>query len=243
MSLNVAAVAAALLSGGTVLCLTIWAAGRRVTEADRVAARLSQYGRPTEVTPARVRTGNPVRDAVEGVSALITPLLARSSHTGKLADDLQKADLKLKSSEWVVAVAGVGIALGLLLTLRFATPVMLLIGPVAACVLKILDRHHKHFVIELRVAIGRREHMQALANERDIGADIARLEARPIGDVGGTGIRLVAAQIQIGLPKPQKLGMMRVEIGQESRRIRCLAEPDEHRLGLGRGRHDIDQLA
>ena len=132
MSLTLPAVAAAVLAAGTVMSLTVWAAGRRVTDADRVAARLSQYGRPVEVAAPRVRTGNPVRDLIEMVSTAIAPLLARSSHNGKLADDLQKADLKLKSSEWVVAVAGVGIALGLLLTLRFSTPVMLLVGPAAA---------------------------------------------------------------------------------------------------------------
>ncbi len=132
MTLTLPAIAAAVLAGGTVMSLTVWAAGRRVTDADRVAARLSQYGRPVEVAAPRVRTGNPIRDVIEMVSTAIAPLMARSSHTGKLADDLQKADLKLKSSEWVVAVAGVGIALGLLLTLRFGTPVMLLVGPAAA---------------------------------------------------------------------------------------------------------------
>ena len=132
MTLTLPAIAAAVLAAGTVMSLTVWAAGRRVTDADRVAARLSQYGRPVEVAAPRVRTGNPIRDLIETVSSAIAPLLARSSHTGKLADDLQKADLKLKSSEWVLAVAGVGVALGLLLTLRFGTPVMLLAGPVAA---------------------------------------------------------------------------------------------------------------
>ncbi len=132
MTLTLPAIAAAVLAAGTVMSLTVWAAGRRVTDADRVAARLSQYGRPVEVAPPRVRTGNPIRDLIEMVSTAIAPLLARSSHTGKLADDLQKADLKLKSSEWVVAIAASGVALGLLLTLRFGTPVMLLVGPVAA---------------------------------------------------------------------------------------------------------------
>jgi tight adherence protein B len=135
MTLTLPAVAAAVLAAGTVLSLTAWAAGRRVTEADRVAARLSQYGRPAEVVAPRVRTGNPIRDLIEVISGALAPLLARSSHTGKLADDLQKADLKLKSSEWVLAVAGVGVALGLLLTLRFGTPVMLLVGPAAAWLL------------------------------------------------------------------------------------------------------------
>jgi tight adherence protein B len=132
MTLTLPAIAAAVLAAGTVMSLTVWAAGRRVTDADRVAARLSQYGRPVEVAAPRVRTGNPIRDLIEVVSSAIAPLMARSSHTGKLADDLQKADLKLKSSEWVVAVAGVGVALGLVLTLRFGTPIMLLVGPVAA---------------------------------------------------------------------------------------------------------------
>jgi tight adherence protein B len=135
MTVSPPAIAAAVLAAGTVMSLTVWVAGRRVTEADRVAARLSQYGRPAEVAVPRVRTGNPLRDLIEAVSSALTPLLARSSHTGKLADDLQKADLKLKSSEWVLAVAGVGIGLGLLLAARFGTPVMLLVGPAASWLL------------------------------------------------------------------------------------------------------------
>ena len=132
MTLSPPAIAAAVLAAGTVMSLTVWASGRRVTDADRVAARLSQYGRPAETAPRRVRTGNPVRDLIDTITGALNPVLARSSHTGKLADDLQKADLKLKSSEWVLAVAGVGIGLGALLTLRFGTPVMLLVGPAAA---------------------------------------------------------------------------------------------------------------
>jgi tight adherence protein B len=100
-----------------------------------VAARLSQYGRSADIAPTRVRTGNPIRDAVDGISAALTPLLARSSHSGKLADDLQKADLKLKSSEWVLAVAASGVVLGALLALRYSNPLTFLIGPVAAWVL------------------------------------------------------------------------------------------------------------
>jgi tight adherence protein B len=135
MTVSPPAIAAAVLAAGTVMSLTVWVAGRRVTEADRVAARLSQYGRPAEVAAPRVRTGNPVRDLIEAVSSALTPLLARSSHTGKLADDLQKADLKLKSSEWVLAVAGIGVGLGLLLAARFGTPIMLLVGPAASWLL------------------------------------------------------------------------------------------------------------
>ena len=132
MTLTMPAVLAALLAAGTIISLTFWVSGRRVTEADRVAARLSQYGRVTDVAEPRVSTGNILRDLVESVSAVLAPLLARSSHTGKLADDLQKADLKLKSTEWVLAIVGAGVALGALLALRFGNPPLFLVGPVAA---------------------------------------------------------------------------------------------------------------
>ena len=132
MTLTLPAVLAALLAAGTVISLTFWVSGRRVSEADRVAARLSQYGRATEVTEPRVSTGNVLRDMVESLSGRLTPVLARSSHTGKLADDLQKADLKLKSTEWVLAIVASGVALGVLLALRFGNPVIFLVGPVAA---------------------------------------------------------------------------------------------------------------
>ena len=135
MTLTIPALAAAALAAAAMLSLTVWVAGRRMSEADQVAARLAQYGRGTEVLPPRVRTGNPVRDAVEGLSGLINPLLARSSHSGKLADDLQKADLRLKSSEWVLAVAGIGVVAGGLLTLRFGNPIVGVVGLVGTWVL------------------------------------------------------------------------------------------------------------
>ena len=131
MTLSMPAIFAAVLAAGTVLSFTIWVSGRRVTQADRVAARLSQYdGRTVEVAPSRVRTGNPVRDVIDMVSTMLAPLVARSSHSGKLADDLQKADLKLKSTEWILAIIAAGVVLGGLLALRFANPVVFVLGPV-----------------------------------------------------------------------------------------------------------------
>ena len=40
MTLTLPAIAAAVLAAGTVMSITAWAAGRRVTDADRVAAEL-----------------------------------------------------------------------------------------------------------------------------------------------------------------------------------------------------------
>jgi tight adherence protein B len=57
--------------------------------------------------------------------------MSRSSRTGRLAETLARADLRLKSSEWVLGVAGAGVVLGLLLWLRFGNPVFLLVGPPA----------------------------------------------------------------------------------------------------------------
>src|SRR5205807_6591221 len=44
----------------------------------------------------------------------------------KLADDLARADLKMKPSEWLMAVIGGGALLGFLLAWRFATPIAFL---------------------------------------------------------------------------------------------------------------------
>ena len=79
-----------------------------------MARRLNQYGGDTVAVtaPPRVKTGNALRDLLGAVTNGLNPLLSRTSHTGKLADDLQKADLKLKSSEWLLMVVGLGIAVG-----------------------------------------------------------------------------------------------------------------------------------
>ena len=125
-------------AAGTFLALVSFAiffAGRRSPEADEVARRLSMYGGGgVAVAAERVKTGNPMRDMLEGMTSPLNAMLARSSHTGKLADDLQKANLRIKSSEWILAVAGFGVLIGALLAVRWA-PIFFLIGPPAAWML------------------------------------------------------------------------------------------------------------
>jgi len=72
---------------------------------------------------ARVKTGNADPGICSTAHQRPQPLLSRTSHTGKLADDLQKADLKLKSSEWALAVVGLGILVGLLVAFRYGSPI------------------------------------------------------------------------------------------------------------------------
>ncbi|MBV8194999.1 MAG: type II secretion system F family protein [Candidatus Dormibacteraeota bacterium] len=115
-------VAAALVASAVLAFFAFFLSGRR-SPADEVARRLNQYGGVAVATaPSRASTGNMLRDLLDSVTSAINPVLSRSSHSGKLADDLQKADLKLKSSEWVLAVAGAGTLLGIVVALRYGTP-------------------------------------------------------------------------------------------------------------------------
>ena len=115
------------------LAFVAYLRGRSQSQIDPVVARLSQYGvGPAEVAPAMVRTGNPLRDLLSSLSSSLNPLLARTSHSGKLAEDLAKADIKMKASEWVLAVVASGLFAGALLALRFGSVLPILVGPVAA---------------------------------------------------------------------------------------------------------------
>jgi len=100
-----AAIVAAALAASAVLSIFAFLLSRGQSQAGEMARRLNQYGGDTlaVTAPPRVKTGNAIRDLLEGLTNSLNPLLSRTSHTGKLADDLQKADLKLKSSEWLLA--------------------------------------------------------------------------------------------------------------------------------------------
>jgi tight adherence protein B len=123
--MNPASLLAAALAASSVLAFVAFVIGSRSSEADEMARRLNQYGGSSteSVKPERVKTGNALRDLLESVTSGLNPVLSRTSHTGKLADDLQKADIKFKSSEWILMVAGLGVLIGLVAALRFASPV------------------------------------------------------------------------------------------------------------------------
>jgi tight adherence protein B len=127
-----AAVVAAALAASAVLSIFAFLLSRGQNQAGEMARRLNQYGGDTVATtaPPRVKTGNAIRDLLDGLTSGLNPLLSRTSHTGKLADDLQKADLKLKSSEWLLAVVGLGILVGLLVAFRYGQPIAFLPCPI-----------------------------------------------------------------------------------------------------------------
>lgn len=131
-----ATIIAAALVASSILAFLAFFLNRGQTEADEMARRLNQYGgEAVVVAPPRISTGNALRDLLASLTSGLNPILSRTSHTGKLADDLQKADLKLKSSEWVLAVAGVGVVVGLIAWLRFGSFIAFLPCPFAVWIL------------------------------------------------------------------------------------------------------------
>jgi tight adherence protein B len=101
------------------------------TEADEVARRLERYAEFGDHAASGPRPKRNAREVLDGVTDALNEVMARSSRTGRLAESLARADLKLKTSEWVLGVAGSGVVLGLLLWVRFGNPVLLLVGPPA----------------------------------------------------------------------------------------------------------------
>jgi tight adherence protein B len=113
---------AAVLVACTLLCWVALIAARSRTEADEVARRLSAYmGGQRPPQPERIKSGNPLRDLLDSLTDIINPLMARGSYAGKLSEDLQKAGLRLKASEWLLIVATVSAVVGGIFWLRFGT--------------------------------------------------------------------------------------------------------------------------
>ena len=100
-------------------------------EVDEVTRRLERYAEfgDSGKSDEGKRRLTP-KELFGSLTDVLNQLLSRSSRAGALADDLARADLKIKSSEWVLAVAGSGVVLGLLMWLRFGTFMAFLPCPV-----------------------------------------------------------------------------------------------------------------
>lgn len=119
--------------GGLAVLLVVLGLGSRPKDMDDISRRLERYAdRDVVQGGGGRRRGTSPKELLDRLTDGLGVLMGRSERTGKLAEDLAKADLKLKPSEWVLGVAGVGVALGFLIALRFANPVLFVIGPVAA---------------------------------------------------------------------------------------------------------------
>ncbi len=128
---------AAVLVACTLLCWVGLIMARGGSEADEVARRLSVFmgGGTQPAAPERPRTGSPLRDLLNAFTDAVNPLLARGSYAGRLAEDLQKAGLRMKTSEWMLMVVGLGVAVGALIGLRFGTVFAFIPGPIVLWIL------------------------------------------------------------------------------------------------------------
>ena len=121
--------AVAVCAFGAILSIALVLGSRGNAGIDDVSMRLNRYGGEEEpVLKERPKTGNPFRDLFVSVSDSVDPVLAGLSYSGKLADELQKADLKLKSAEWVTGILGIGTLVGALAAVRFGNPFWVLAG-------------------------------------------------------------------------------------------------------------------
>jgi tight adherence protein B len=114
-----------LMGAGGILLVFIGLSQPR-TAGDEMSRRLERYSDFGGDSGHDVAGGYDVKDTYERFSEGLNRLLARFSSAGKLADDLARADLKMKPSEWLMAVIGGGALLGALLAWRFATPIAFL---------------------------------------------------------------------------------------------------------------------
>jgi len=128
--INAGSLFLSLIAGLAVLLVAFALAGGR-GEVDDITRRLERYAELGDGAEARERKPVSPRELLDRFTDSLNGLLARSSRTGKLTEDLARADLKLKSSEWVLGIVGAGVLLGLLATLRFGTPIAFLPCPVA----------------------------------------------------------------------------------------------------------------
>ena len=116
---------------GLAVMLVVFGLASGRGEVDDITRRLERYADLNE--PGETREKKPLtpRELLDRITDSLNTLMARSSKTGKLTEDLARADLKLKSSEWVLGIVGAGVLIGLLAALRFSTPLAFLPCPVA----------------------------------------------------------------------------------------------------------------
>jgi tight adherence protein B len=128
--LDVGSLALSAIGGLAVLAVVVGLASGRRSQVDEVARRLERYAELREDSgPKRPLTP---REVLDRFTDTLNRLLLRSSRASRLTEDLARADLKLKSSEWLLGILGSGVLMGLLASARFGTPIAFLPCPVAA---------------------------------------------------------------------------------------------------------------
>jgi tight adherence protein B len=118
---------------GLAVLLVVLGMASRPQEIDDITRRLERYA-DTDATQGakKARKITSPKELLDAFTDGIQRLMSRSAKTSKLAEDLAKADIKLKPSEWVLGVIGASVIIGALVALRFGNPLLVAVGPVAA---------------------------------------------------------------------------------------------------------------
>ncbi|HEY2704690.1 MAG TPA: type II secretion system F family protein [Candidatus Dormibacteraeota bacterium] len=127
---NIGSLLLAVIAGMAVMLVVFGLSSAKGGDVDDITRRLERYAEIGDPVEARERKPVSPRELLDRFTDSLNTVMARSARTGKLTEDLARADLKLKSSEWVLGVIGAGVLVGLLATLRFGTPVAFLPCPV-----------------------------------------------------------------------------------------------------------------
>ena len=129
--LNLGSLLLAVIAGLAVMLVVFGLSSGRGGEVDDITRRLERYAELGDSAETRERKPVTPRELLDRFTDSLNGVLARSARTGRLTEDLARADLSLKSSEWVLGVLGAGVVVGLLATMRFSTPIAFLPSPVA----------------------------------------------------------------------------------------------------------------
>ena len=121
----------AAVAAGAML-LVVLGITSKAPEVDEVTRRLERYADPDMMSASATSHGTSPRQLLDNITDGLQRLMGRSERTSQLAEQLAKADIRLKTSEWALGVAGAGVLLGLLLVWRFGSPFAFPIGPVVA---------------------------------------------------------------------------------------------------------------
>ncbi len=129
--MNVETLLAAVVMG---LAIILFFAGLAIKlSKDELEVRLDRFGnnqpQPVETGP---REAPSPRELLRVFGNLLSPMMARSSRSSKLVEDLAKADIKMRPSEWLLTMIFLGVVVGLLLSLRFGSFVMVPIALVGS---------------------------------------------------------------------------------------------------------------
>jgi tight adherence protein B len=123
-----------LLAGiaGAAVLLVVMGLTHGADKPDEISMRLERYADTQGAAPPKPQHGNSPKELFQVFSENLNRLMSRSARTGKLAEELARADIKLKASEWAMIVAGAGVVSGLLAWARFGTVIAFLVCPPAA---------------------------------------------------------------------------------------------------------------